>query len=122
MTTMIGRSSGRPTLLLQEDATLGDDNGHVAVNETLTIGVGQGDGHVGVLDALVKGYAEDTRWFGVVVGAPMPIDLLGGRYRSLVSDDDGDERVRLTGSAAAQLPSALSVRTYLSPLLVACAC
>lgn len=52
--------SGTRTFLLQEHSALCDDYGHVAVNETLSIVVGEGDSDVCVLDADLERDTEDT--------------------------------------------------------------
>lgn len=48
------------TLLLQEDTTLCDDNGHIAVDEALTLVIGEGNGNVRIFDADVEWNPENT--------------------------------------------------------------
>jgi hypothetical protein len=59
-----GRSSGGQwdlrTFLLQEHATLGDDDGNIAVDEALSVLVGEGDRYVRIFDADVQRDAENT--------------------------------------------------------------
>lgn len=51
------------TFLLEIDAAFGDNNGHIAIDETLTGVVGQGDGYIGVFDADIEGDAKDADRF-----------------------------------------------------------
>lgn len=48
------------TLLLQEDTTLCDNNGHIAVNEALTLVIGERNGNIRIFDADVEWNPEDT--------------------------------------------------------------
>lgn len=47
-------------MFFQKDATFGDNNRHVAVDETLALVIGEGNGDVGILDADIEGDAEDA--------------------------------------------------------------
>lgn len=51
------------TFFFQEDPTFRNDYGHVAVDETLPIVVGEGDGDIGIFDADVEGNAKDALGF-----------------------------------------------------------
>lgn len=47
-------------MFFQKDATFGDNNRHIAVDETLALVIGEGNGDVGILDADIEGDAKDA--------------------------------------------------------------
>jgi hypothetical protein len=48
------------TFFLQEDTTLGDDDGHITVDEAFAIIVCEGDCDIRIFDADIEGNTEDT--------------------------------------------------------------
>jgi hypothetical protein len=48
------------TFFFEKDAAFGNHDGHVSVNETLAVIVGQGDCHIGILDAHIERNTENA--------------------------------------------------------------
>jgi hypothetical protein len=47
-------------LIFEENTTLGDNDGHIAINEALALIVGQGNGDIGIFDADIERDAKNT--------------------------------------------------------------
>jgi hypothetical protein len=53
-------SDSRPTFLFQEDATFGNHDGDVAIDEAFALFIGQGYRDIGVSDALSQSYSKNS--------------------------------------------------------------